>query len=165
MQTRILLVFFAPWTHSYTTGSCSAKHQPVPLDPFLINSFPAILLKACGIAWGCCDQCEWPGTRYCWTSYSWPQLIDPAYLDPSVEPSYSDHADNTFSQFRVICKHTEGALNPIVQIVNKDTKQGQPQYWLLRNTRNDWFPAGFNSINQEDSASTAISPIHLPLKL
>ncbi|KAK4819998.1 hypothetical protein QYF61_017377 [Mycteria americana] len=34
---------------------------------------------------------------------------------------------DTPTQFGVICKFTEGALNPLIQIVDKDTKQDWPQ--------------------------------------
>ncbi|KAK4829089.1 hypothetical protein QYF61_002040 [Mycteria americana] len=35
---------------------------------------------------------------------------------------------NTPTQFGVICKLTEGALNPLIQIIDKDIKQNWPQY-------------------------------------
>ncbi|KAK4832234.1 hypothetical protein QYF61_021148 [Mycteria americana] len=35
---------------------------------------------------------------------------------------------NTPAQFGVVCKLTEGALNPLVQIIDKDIKQNWPQY-------------------------------------
>lgn len=41
---------------------------------------------------------------------------------------------NTPTQPGVTSKLTEGALNPLVQIMNKDIKQGCPQYWALWGT-------------------------------
>ncbi|GAB0204040.1 hypothetical protein GRJ2_002869600 [Grus japonensis] len=35
---------------------------------------------------------------------------------------------NTPTQLGVICKLTEGALNPLIQIIDKDIKQTWPQY-------------------------------------
>jgi len=35
---------------------------------------------------------------------------------------------STSSQLDAHCKLTEGALNPLTQIINKDIKQGQTQY-------------------------------------
>ncbi|KAK4821075.1 hypothetical protein QYF61_012417 [Mycteria americana] len=35
---------------------------------------------------------------------------------------------NTPTQLGVVCKLTEGALNPLVQITDKDIKQNWPQY-------------------------------------
>jgi len=35
---------------------------------------------------------------------------------------------NTPTQLGVICKLTEGALNPLIQIIDKDTEQNCPQY-------------------------------------
>jgi len=34
---------------------------------------------------------------------------------------------NTSSQLSIICKLTEGALSPLIQIINKDIKQSWPQ--------------------------------------
>jgi len=35
---------------------------------------------------------------------------------------------NSSSQLGVICKLTEGALNPLIQIINKDIEQNRPHY-------------------------------------
>ena len=54
---------------------------------------------------------------------------------------------NTPSQLGVVYKLTEGALKPLIKIVNKDVKKEWPQYRALRDTTHDWLPTGFNSID------------------
>lgn len=47
---------------------------------------------------------------------------------------------NTFSQHDVICKLTEGVINPLVQVnkhINKHIRQDGPQYQPLGNTTCD----------------------------
>jgi len=39
---------------------------------------------------------------------------------------------NTSSQLGVICKLTEGALNALIQVINKDTEENRPQHQTLR---------------------------------
>ena len=41
---------------------------------------------------------------------------------------------DTPAQFGVICKLTEGALNPLIQITDKGVKQDWPQNWVLGST-------------------------------
>ncbi|KAK4816062.1 hypothetical protein QYF61_011070 [Mycteria americana] len=53
---------------------------------------------------------------------------------------------NTPAQLGVICKLTEGALDPFIQIIDKDIKQNWPQHSALGNTACDRPPTGFNSI-------------------
>lgn len=60
---------------------------------------------------------------------SFNKTISLAYPDPSVGSPYSQ-AD----RFGVICTFTESALNPLVQIINKDIKQGSPNTDPLVNT-------------------------------
>ncbi|KAK4811117.1 hypothetical protein QYF61_019748 [Mycteria americana] len=54
---------------------------------------------------------------------------------------------NTPAQLGVICKLTEGALEPFVQIIDKDIKQNWPQHRALGDTTCDQLPNGFNSIH------------------
>ncbi|KAK4815935.1 hypothetical protein QYF61_010192 [Mycteria americana] len=54
---------------------------------------------------------------------------------------------NTPAQLGVICKLTEGALNPLIQIIDKDIKQNWPQHRALGNTTCDRPPTGVNSIH------------------
>ncbi|PKU32490.1 endogenous retrovirus group k member 25 pol [Limosa lapponica baueri] len=58
---------------------------------------------------------------------------------------------NTPTQLGVICKLTEGALDPLVQIIDKDVKENQPKYQALRDTTRDKLPTGFNSIHHHSS--------------
>jgi len=67
------------------------------------------------------------------------------------------------SQPGVICKLTEGALNPLVQIINKNIKQRWPQYLYLGTTTYDRLPAGFNSIHYHNLGLT-FQPIFLPVQ-
>ncbi|KAK4826742.1 hypothetical protein QYF61_010995 [Mycteria americana] len=72
--------------------------------------------------------------------------------------------NNTPAQLGVVCKLTEGALNPLVQIIVKDIEQNWPQYSALENTTCDWTPTGFNSIHHHHSLGTAIQPVLYPAK-
>ncbi|KAK4826520.1 hypothetical protein QYF61_010017 [Mycteria americana] len=70
---------------------------------------------------------------------------------------------NTPTQLGVICKLAEGALNPFVQIIDKDIKQNWPQYRALGNTACDQPPTGVNSIHHH-SLGPAIQPVLNPVK-
>ncbi|KAK4831896.1 hypothetical protein QYF61_020043 [Mycteria americana] len=70
---------------------------------------------------------------------------------------------NTPTQLGVICKFTEGILNPLIQIIDKDIKQDWPQHRALGNTACDWPPTGFNSIHHH-SLGPAIQPVLYPAK-
>ncbi|KAK4814532.1 hypothetical protein QYF61_022021 [Mycteria americana] len=70
---------------------------------------------------------------------------------------------NTPAQLGVICKLTEGALNPFVQIIDKDVKQNWPQHRALGNTACDRPPTGVNSIHHH-SLGPAIQPVLYPAK-
>ncbi|KAK4828228.1 hypothetical protein QYF61_024723 [Mycteria americana] len=69
----------------------------------------------------------------------------------------------TPSQFGVICKLTEGALDPFVQVIDKNIKQNWPQHRALGNTACDQPPTGFNSIHHH-SLGLAIQPVLYPAK-
>ncbi|KAK4823194.1 hypothetical protein QYF61_027203 [Mycteria americana] len=70
---------------------------------------------------------------------------------------------NTPAQLGVICKLTEGALDPFVQIIYKDIKQDWPQHRALGNTACDRPPTGFNSIHHY-SLGPAVQPVLYPAK-
>ncbi|KAK4818992.1 hypothetical protein QYF61_022823 [Mycteria americana] len=70
---------------------------------------------------------------------------------------------NTPTQLGVICKHIEGALDPFIQIIDKDTKQNWPQHRALGNTACDRPPTGVNSIHHY-SLGPAIQPVLYPSK-
>ncbi|KAK4830581.1 hypothetical protein QYF61_011759 [Mycteria americana] len=70
---------------------------------------------------------------------------------------------NTPTQLGVICKLTEGALDPFVQIIDKDVKQNWPQHRALGNTACDRPPTGVNSIHHH-SLGPAIQPVLYPAK-
>ncbi|KAK4816766.1 hypothetical protein QYF61_022764 [Mycteria americana] len=70
---------------------------------------------------------------------------------------------NTPTQLGVICKLTEGALNPLIQIIDKDVKQNWPQHRALGNTACDRPPTGFKCIHH-NSLGPAIQPVFNPAK-
>ncbi|KAK4822050.1 hypothetical protein QYF61_008859 [Mycteria americana] len=70
---------------------------------------------------------------------------------------------NTPTQLGVVCKLTEGALDPFVQIIDKDVKQNWPQHRALGNTACDRPPTGVNSIHHH-SLGPAIQPVLNPAK-
>ncbi|KAK4823315.1 hypothetical protein QYF61_000917 [Mycteria americana] len=91
-------------------------------------------------------------------------------LSPSIQPVRvplqslpTPEQIDTPAQFVVICKIPEGALNPLIQIIDKDIKQDWPQHRALGNTACDRPPTGFNSIHQNFLGS-AIQPFFYPAK-
>ncbi|KAK4810645.1 hypothetical protein QYF61_007382 [Mycteria americana] len=70
---------------------------------------------------------------------------------------------NTPTQLGVVCKLTEGALNPFIQIIDKDIKQNWPQHRALVDTTCDRPPTGVNSIHHH-SLGPAIQPVLYPVK-
>ncbi|KAK4826479.1 hypothetical protein QYF61_009475 [Mycteria americana] len=70
---------------------------------------------------------------------------------------------NTPAQPGVVCKLTEGALDPFVQMIDKDIKQNWPQHRALGNTTCDRPPTGVNSIHHH-SLGTAVQPVLYPAK-
>ncbi|KAK4815816.1 LOW QUALITY PROTEIN: hypothetical protein QYF61_007425 [Mycteria americana] len=70
---------------------------------------------------------------------------------------------NTPTPLGVICKLTESALDPSVQIIDKDIKENWPQHRALGNTTCDWPPTGVNSIHHH-SLGLAIQPVLYPEK-
>ncbi|KAK4827087.1 LOW QUALITY PROTEIN: hypothetical protein QYF61_014189 [Mycteria americana] len=90
-----------------------------------------------------------------------PQTIGPS---PSIQPSLPTLKQiNTPTQLGVVYKLTEGALDPFVQIIDKDIKQDWPQHRALGNTSCDWPPTGVNSIHR-NSLGPAIQPVLYPAK-
>jgi len=83
-------------------------------------------------------------------------LIQPVQIPLQSLPTLKQI--DTPAQLGVICKLTEGALNTLVQIIDKDVKQGQTQNRALGNTTHDQLPAGFNSIYYH-SLGSAIQPV------
>ncbi|KAK4817545.1 hypothetical protein QYF61_019502 [Mycteria americana] len=84
-------------------------------------------------------------------------LVEPHTIDlgPSIQPVQSLPTlkqINTPAQLGVICKLTEGALDPFAQIIDKDIKQEWPQHRALGNTACERPPTGFNSIHHHSLA-------------
>ncbi|KAK4826170.1 hypothetical protein QYF61_006032 [Mycteria americana] len=96
-----------------------------------------------------------------------PHTID---LGPSIQPVQVPLQSlptlqqiNTPTQLGVICKLTESALDPFVQIIDKDVKQNWPQHRALGNTACDRPPTGVNSIHHH-SLGPAVQPVLYPAK-
>ncbi|KAK4820926.1 hypothetical protein QYF61_008647 [Mycteria americana] len=96
-----------------------------------------------------------------------PHTID---LGPSIQPVQVPLQSlptlqqiNTPTQLGVVCKLTESALDPFVQIIDKDIKQNWPQHRALGNTACDRPPTGVNSIHHH-SLGPAIQPVLYPAK-
>ncbi|KAK4821552.1 hypothetical protein QYF61_022017 [Mycteria americana] len=99
-------------------------------------------------------------------------LVEPHTIDlsPSIQPVQVPLQSlptlkqiNTPAQLGVICKLTEGAVDPLVQIIDKDIKQNWPQQRALGNTACDRPPTGVNSIHHH-SLGPAIQPVRYPAK-
>ncbi|KAK4813631.1 hypothetical protein QYF61_014391 [Mycteria americana] len=99
-------------------------------------------------------------------------LVEPHTIDlgPSIQPVQVPLQSlptlkqiNTPTQLGVICKLTEGALDPLVQIIDKDVKQNWPQHRALGNTACDRPPTGVNSIHHH-SLGPAVQPVLYPAK-
>ncbi|KAK4821425.1 hypothetical protein QYF61_019703 [Mycteria americana] len=88
-------------------------------------------------------------------------LIQPVQIPLQSLPTLKQI--NTPAQLGVICKLTEGALDPLIQIMDKDVKQDWPQHRALGNTACDWPPTGVNSIHHH-SLGPAIQPVLYPAK-
>ena len=70
---------------------------------------------------------------------------------------------DTPAQVGVICKLPEGALDPLIQITDKDVQQNCPWYWALGSPTGDRPPAGCNFIHCQ-SLHSAIQPVLYPVK-
>ncbi|KAK4806202.1 hypothetical protein QYF61_001126 [Mycteria americana] len=99
-------------------------------------------------------------------------LVEPHTIDlgPSIQPVQVPLQSlpplkqiNTPAQLGVVCKLTEGALDPLIQIIDKDIKQHWPQHRALGNTACDRPPTGVNSIHHH-SLGPAIQPVLYPAK-
>ncbi|KAK4819049.1 hypothetical protein QYF61_024688 [Mycteria americana] len=99
-------------------------------------------------------------------------LIEPHTIgpSPSIQPVQvplqslpSLKQIDTPAQFGVLCKLTEGALDPFIQITDKDIKQNWPQRRALGNTACDRPPTGVNSIHHH-SLGPAIQPVLNPAR-
>ncbi|KAK4820014.1 hypothetical protein QYF61_017393 [Mycteria americana] len=96
-----------------------------------------------------------------------PHTID---LSPSIQPVQVPLQSlptlkqiNTPAQLGVICKLTEGALDPFVQIIDKEIKQNWPQHRALGDTTCDQPPTGVNFIHHH-SLGPALQPVLHPAK-
>ncbi|KAK4826677.1 hypothetical protein QYF61_010686 [Mycteria americana] len=105
-----------------------------------------------------------PQVLLCWASLQ-PLLPKPVVLHGVVVTQVQDPSlkqINTPAQLGVLCKLTEDALNPLIQIIDKDIKQNWPQHRALGNTTCDRPPTGVNSIH--NSLGLAIQPVLYPVK-
>ncbi|TRZ12585.1 hypothetical protein HGM15179_014507 [Zosterops borbonicus] len=108
--------------------------------PFPLCSFPATLSQP-GAAGVVVAQGQDPAL----------DLVEPhtiglsPWIQPVLIPLQSLPAlqqINTPTQLGAICKMAEGALDSLIQIINKDITQGLTL--ILGDTTSDWLPIGFN---------------------
>lgn len=95
--------------------------------------------------------------------------LHPVGLSPWVQPIHFPLQSlptlkeiNTLSELGVICKLTEGALDPLVQITDGDIEKKWPQYWAQWDTTSDWPPAAFSSIHHSNldlATQTVFDPL------
>ncbi|TRZ22786.1 hypothetical protein HGM15179_004302 [Zosterops borbonicus] len=118
IQARMPLAFLTTWTH---TASCSAADQHSQVL-FCWTVFQPLFSKPVVLLGGVVTQVQ--DSALC--------LIEPpaVFLSPLTEPiqiplqSLSTLKQiNTPTQFSVICKFTEGAIDPNVQVIDKDVKR------------------------------------------
>ena len=158
IQARMPLVFLATWAYCWLMFSQTSTNTPRVLflcTVFQPHSSKPVVLPRLVVA------------KVQDTALSLAEL-HPTGFSPLIQPIQIPLKDlpiirqiNTLSQLGVICKLTEGAPNPLCQIVSKDTKQDRPQYQPLWNTTPHQSPAGFNSIHYR-SLGPAIQPVLYP---
>ena len=101
-------------------------HQ-YPKVPFHQAAFQPLLIKPVGLPGVIVTKMQDPTMD--------PMEIHATNLGPSIQsiqvplqcPSHFRQI-NTPSQLGVVCKLTEGALNPLIKVINKDVKQKWPQH-------------------------------------
>lgn len=77
------------------------------------------------------------GLVMAWGNPQHPYIQTPQFTEPSYPPA-DWHSHPAWCCLQL----TKGALNPPIQVTDKDTEQGQPQFWALGNPTNDQRPAG-----------------------
>ncbi|KAK4814854.1 hypothetical protein QYF61_027827 [Mycteria americana] len=125
--------------------SCWAAFQPLFPKPIALHG--VVVAQVQDLAFGLVE----------------PHTVGPS---PSIQPVQSLPTlkqINTPTQLGVVCKLTEGALDPFVQIIDKDIKQNWPQHRALGNTACDQLPTRVNSIHHH-SLGPAIQPVLYPAK-
>ena len=109
----------APWAHCWLTSSWLVTSTP---RPFPTRHFPAALPQPVALRGAGVTQGQGPALG----------LVAPhtTGLGPSVQPDQIPLQSlpalrqvNTPTHLGVTCKLTEGALDPLVQTVNKDMKE------------------------------------------
>ncbi|KAK4814267.1 hypothetical protein QYF61_012822 [Mycteria americana] len=104
-----------------------------------------------------------------------PGLVKPHTIDlgPSIQPVQVPLQSlptlqqiNTPTKLGVICRLTEGALNPFIQIIDKDIKQNWPQHRALGNTTCDRQSTGGTTgvTIHHHSLGPATQPVLYPAK-
>ncbi|KAK4814367.1 LOW QUALITY PROTEIN: hypothetical protein QYF61_017780 [Mycteria americana] len=140
------------WPPGHTAGSYSGTCLPT------LPAFQPLFTKPVALHGVAVAQVQDPALS----------LVEPHTIDlgPSIQPVQSlptFKQINNPTQLGVICKLTEGALDPFIQIIDKDIKQNWPQHRALGNTTCDRPPTGVNSI-QHHSLGPAIQPVLYPAK-
>ncbi|PKU39790.1 hypothetical protein llap_9902 [Limosa lapponica baueri] len=156
IQTRMLLAFLATWAHCWLTFSRQSTNAP---RSFSARQLQPLCPKPVGLHGVGVTQVQDPALG----------LVEPhpIGLSPSIQPVQIPLQSpptlqqvDTPTQLGVICKFTEGALHPLVQIIDKDVKEKWPQYRALGDTTRDRLPPGLNSIHHRSFGPTIQSVFH-----
>lgn len=98
--------------------------QPATSDPFPPGSLPTTLPQPAVLHWVVVTQSQDPALHLIESqTIGLNLLIDLAVQIPLQNPPTLQQI-NTVTQFGVICELAEGVLDPLMQAVNEDTKQG-----------------------------------------
>ncbi|PKU40305.1 hypothetical protein llap_9394 [Limosa lapponica baueri] len=123
-QARMLLAFLATWGHCWLMFSQQSTNTLRSFSTWQLQPlFPKpVALHGVGVT-----QVQDPTLG----------LVNPHTigLSPSIQPVQIPVGSlltlkqvDTPTQLGVICKLTEGALNPLIHIIDKDIKQNHPKY-------------------------------------
>ena len=119
IQARMPLAFLTTWAHCWLIFSWLSNSTPRSLSIRQLSSHSS---PGLWVAWCCCDKNAGTDTWPYWNSYSLPWPIDPVYSGPSAVP-FSPLADQHSLPSWCLLRTTESAINPLINIINKDVKK------------------------------------------
>ncbi|PKU44632.1 hypothetical protein llap_5068 [Limosa lapponica baueri] len=123
-QARMLLVFLATWAHCWLMFSLLLTNTP---RSFSARQLQPLCPRPVALQGVVVNQVEDPALGL--------GEPHPVGLSPPIQPvriplqslSTLQQVD-TPTQLGVVCELTEDALDPLVQIIDKDVKENRPQY-------------------------------------
>ncbi|RMC16635.1 hypothetical protein DUI87_06573 [Hirundo rustica rustica] len=159
IQARMPLALLATWAHCWLMVSCWHQHPQVPFllgtvqphRPQPITLQGVIVAKVQHSALG---LIKLHLTRLC-------PSIQLVQISLQSLPTFQQI--DTRSQLSVICKFTNERFSTLIYVISKDIEQNWPQHRPLRDTTDDWSPAGCSSIPHHPLGS-AIQPVPNPAK-